>query len=80
MKQLSFEWGSVEGGWPGPGIVAHSSHIQIVERGGQMVGSEYTGETGGWGGRGTTMLPAIFFVREFFSRALLSERPDQAPG
>ena len=45
-----------------------------------MVGSEYTGETGGWGGRGTTMLPAIFFVREFFSRALLSERPDQAPG
>ena len=51
---------------------------QIVERGGQMAGSEYTGKTGGGGGNDYS--PRNFFLREFFSRALLSERLDQAPG
>ena len=55
------------------------SGIQIVERGGQMVGSEYTGKTVRGGG-GDDYSPRNFFLREFFSRALLSERLDQAPG
>ena len=47
-----------------------------------MVGSEYTGKTGGGGGggEGNNYSPRNFFPGEFFSRALLSERLDQAPG
>ena len=49
-----------------------------------MVGSEYTVKTGGGGGGGggggNDYSPRNFFLREFFSRALLSERLDQAPG
>lgn len=43
-----------------------------------MVGSEYTGKT--VRGRGDDYSLRNFFLREFFSRALLSERLDQAPG
>ena len=46
-----------------------------------MVGSEYTGKTGeGGGGEGNDYSPRNFFPGEFFSRTLLSERLDQAPG
>ena len=46
-----------------------------------MLGSEYTGKTGGGGGEGgDDYSPRNFFLREFFSHPLLSERLDQAPG
>ena len=45
-----------------------------------MVGSEYTGKTGEGRGGGNDYSPRNFFLREFFSRVLLSERLDQAPG
>ena len=61
----------------------HDSGVQIVERGGSGERVKlYTG-SGRVGGEGKSnpspsKLPAFFFLREFFSRALLSERPKQA--
>ena len=49
-----------------------TEYVHIVQRGAQMVGSELS-RTSGKDSR-----PFVFFRRQFFSRALLSERVEQA--
>lgn len=49
-----------------------TEYVHIVERGAQMVESELSRT------RGKHSLPFVFFRRQFFARAVLSEREEQA--